>query len=269
MNGIHKLAAALAAVMWAGAAAAHTPYVKPDQFRVEDRGPVEANTAYSTSIFTPTVGMSAEGVALFDPDGQRIGYASVTVGESDTTLVANLPRDGTYRLSTGEHLGEISRMVLDQGRWRAVAPGERLRRGARTSTMQTVALAEAYVSRGAPSRGAVDMTIGQLAIRPVTHPNEITVSGGFDLDLLFHDAPFAFMPFVLYPPGQSEDDMSRVFVTDEHGRAHIRFDQPGVYLAVVRYRTPAPRQGRAQVLSFSTSITFEVKPDPAPEPEWE
>jgi hypothetical protein len=86
----------------------------------------------------------------------------------------------------------------------------------------------------------------------------VSVASGFDVDLLFDNVPFAFMPFVVYRPGESEDDMHRVFVTDEHGRAHLSFDSPGLYLAVVRYRAPAPRTARAAVRSYSTSIVFEV-----------
>ena len=246
-------------VLIAGPALAHTPYMRPATFYAAQE--VSAETAYSTSLFAPVVGVSADGVAIIGPDGERRSPARIEVTPSVTRFQAFLPAEGTYRLTTGEHYGDVTRMVLDNGRWRAVEAGERLPRRARTSTLQMVTLAEAYVTRGAPSRGAVDLVDGRLAIRPVTHSDAITVSDGFDVDLLFDDAPFAFMPFVLYRPGQSEDDMSAVFVTDEHGRAHISFSEPGLYLAVVRFRTPAPRGANAAVMSYSTSITFEVRRD--------
>lgn len=259
MRLLKTIALAASLALLASEAAAHTPYMKPSVFT--DGETISAEAAYSTEMFTPVVGIPAEGVSIIAPNGERLGLAQVDVTPAVTRIEAVLSQDGTYRLTTGEQYGAVSRMVLDNGRWRAVAPGERLARRARTSTLQMVTLAEAYVTKGAPSRGAVDMINGRLAIRPVTHPNQIYLSSGFDVDLLFDDAPFAYMPFVLYRPGDDENDMRRVFVTDEHGRAHLRFDQPGLYLAVVRFRTPAPRNAGAAVRSYSTSITFEVLPD--------
>jgi hypothetical protein len=155
-------------------------------------------------------------------------------------------------------------MVLDRGHWRAQRPGERVSPRAHTSTMQMVVLADAYVTRGEATRTVVDAPIGRLAIHPLTHPDAVTLDGGFDVELLFDGVAFANMPFVVYSPGQSEDDMGRVFVTNECGRAHLRFDRIGLYLAVVRYRPPTPPTAEAAVMSYSTSITFEVLPDSAP-----
>jgi hypothetical protein len=256
MRLLNSIALVAALAVLTSQASAHTPYMKPSAFSADRE--LSAETAYSTDIFTPVVGIPADGLAVISPSGERIGLARVEVEPGVTRIEAILAHEGTYRLTTGEQYGNVARMVLDHGRWRAVEPGERLARRARTSTLQMVTLAEAYVTRGAPTREAVDMINGRLAIRPVTHPNQITLASGFEVELLFDEAPFAFMPFVIYRPGEDENDMRRVFVTDEHGRAHLRFDAPGLYLAVVRFRCPAPAGTRAAVRSYSTSIAFEV-----------
>lgn len=262
---MRKLAAVLLAVgvTSMSAASAHTPFIKPTAF-LPAAGSVHAEAAYSTDIFTPVIGFPAPGLSIIAPDGRELGYSEVRAQPTSTELEANLPQAGTYRLTTGEQYGPVTPMVLDNGHWRALRAGEHAARRARTSTLRMVVLAETYVTRGAPTRTAVDMLRGRLAIHPITHPNAVTVQSGFDLDLLFDGAPFAYMPFVVYTPGQSEDDMSHVFVTNELGRAHLRFDRPGVYLAVVRYRAPAPTYAHAAVLSYSTSITFEVLPNSGP-----
>jgi hypothetical protein len=259
-DAMRKLAAPLLAISFSliGAAWAHTPYIKPSAFR--PTGAVEAEAAYSTDIFTPVAGFPAQGLSIIDPDGRELGFAQVNTLPSMTELQANLASDGTYRLTTGEQYGAVTQMIFDHGHWRALGAGEHAPRGARTSTLQMVVQADAYVTRGAPTRTAVDQARGRLAIHAITDPNSVTVTSGLDLDLLFNGEPFAYMPFVVYAPGQSEDDMSRVFVTNEHGRAHLRFDRPGVYLAVVRYRAPAPPRAGVRVYSYSTSITFEVLP---------
>jgi len=187
-----------------------------------------------------------------------LAFGQVDVGADVSRVVAELPEQGTYRLTTGEQLGAVTPMVFDRGHWRALAPGETAPRHARTSTLQMVVTADAYVTRGAPTAISLAPAANRLAILPLSNPDAVTLGTGLDLQLLFNGQPFAYMPFVVYRPGQSEDDMSRVFVTNEQGSAHLSFDQPGLYLAVVRYRAPAPANSDARVLSYSTSITFEV-----------
>jgi hypothetical protein len=256
---ITALFATLATIV-CGTAQAHTPFFKPLSFH-PDTNIVYAESAYSTRIFLPEVGISSADFQMLRPNGSKDYFREIDVEPYNTVLEASLSERGTYRFSTGEVYGDVSRMILDRHHWRAVRAGERVSRRARTSTMRIVALAETYVTRGAPTRAPLDVTIGRLAIHPISHPNRVSVASGFDVELLFDGAPFARMPFVLYDPVQSEDDVRRTFVTDEHGRAHIAFDHPGTYLTVVRFRTPAPANAGAAVLSYSTSLTFEVTTD--------
>ena len=252
-------ACALLAASICGAAAAHTPFIKPLDFH-PDTNTIYLEAAYSTDILLPVVGMPAASFQMLAPDGSSVPIQHTEAEAYLTTLEARLSAPGTYRFSTGELYGEPTRMVFDRRHWRAVHAGERLRRHARTSSMRIVALAETYVTRGMPTRAAVDAPVGRLAIHPLTHPTQITIGSGFDVELLFDGAPFANMPFVLYEPTQSEDDMRRTFVTDEHGHAHLSFDHPGIYLAIVRYRPAAPPSAGVAVLSYSTSLTFQVLP---------
>jgi len=252
------VAAALVAIsLVGGSASAHTPFVKPLDF-YPDTNTIYAEAAYSTNIFLPVVGVPAPTLQLIAPDGQARPIRQISVESYLTTVEGALPQPGTYRFSTGELYGEPTPMVFDHGDWRAVRPGEHVSRRARTSSMRIVALAESYVTRGTPTRAAVDLSIGRLAIHPISHPNQITVASGFDVELRFDGAVFGHMPFVIYEPTQSEDDMRRVFVTDDQGRAHLSFDHPGTYLAVVRYRPHAPMGEGVAVLSYSTSLTFAV-----------
>jgi hypothetical protein len=243
--------------LFAAPASAHTPFFRPLDF-YPDTNTIYAEAAYSTDIFLPVVGMPATTLQLIAPDGQARTIRQISVEPYLTTVEGALPEPGTYRFSTGELYGAPTPMVFDHGDWRAVRPGEHLGRRARTSSMRIVALAETYVTRGAPTRTAVDVSIGRLAIHPISHPNQVTVASGFDVELRLDGVPFAHMPFVIYEPTQSEDDMRRVFVTDDQGRAHLTFDHAGTYLAVVRYRPQASPSEGVAVLSYSTSLTFGV-----------
>jgi hypothetical protein len=267
MKVIRALAssAVLLAALYGQALAQHTPFMKPANFHpTSDMVSVQA--AYSRDIFCPALGVSSPDFQILGPGGTPRAFARISVETFETMLDAPLPSHGTYRFTTGEMYGDIANMIYSRGEWRPVRPGERVRTRARTQTMRTVTVADAYVTRGEPTRAPLDTAIGRLAIRPITHPNQITAGDGFDAELLFNGAPFPNMPFVLYEPGQSEDDMERSFVTDERGRAHITFERPGLYVAAARFRTQAPEGSGVDVYGYSTSLTLEVQAAPPASP---
>lgn len=251
----HILATVLFLAM-AGPAAAYTAYILPETFNPND-GEASVQAAYANTFFTPAVGLPAD-MKLFYPDGFEGGFGRVAVAGSATELDGNLPQWGTYRITTGELMGAVTTLVGENGAWRPLAQGETPAEGAETSTIQTVTLADAYMSRGAPSREVVDQTIGALALVPVTHPNEVLQSSGFQVELRFNGQPFPNMPIVLYEAGDADTDQSAYFVTDASGRATITFAQPGQYVIAVRHRANAPADAGVNVRSYVTTLTFNV-----------
>jgi len=264
-------ACALSAI--APAAHAYTAYIEPTAFIVTPESPdVTLEMAFGTSFFTPVVGMPAQGVIARRPDGSTLTFGTVSVLPQATTLVTDLRTNGTYRFSSGAQLGGVTRVILVDSDWRPVPADFVVPEGAQTRTLQTVTVAEAYVSVGYPSNEQVTASAGRLSIKPITHPNLVSVAGGLELELLFDAAPLAGMPFVLYAEGDPETKLDRTFVTDANGRAHIMVDQPGRYVALVRHRADAPAGAQAEVQSYTTSLTFEAvsvlptaPPPPPPE----
>lgn len=273
MNALRKFALTAAmALALAAPAAAHTTYLLPADFSPETEA-LDVQAGYAVTFFTPVVALSSPQFHVLNPDGRRGAYQSVAVGSPATTLSASLRADGTYRFSTGEVMGPITTMIGDgAGSWRALAAGEVVPEGEATTTLQTVTVAETYVTKTRPTREPVDVAGGRLAIHPITHPNQALVSTGLELELLLDGAPFAGMPFVLYAQGEPETDQDRAFVTNEQGRATITFDAPGTYIVAVRYRGPAPADSGVATRSYTTSLTFDVQtalpnypPPPPPE----
>jgi len=249
----------LAAILFlaaTGPAAAYTAYILPDTFNPDD-GEASVQAAYANTFFTPAVGLPAD-MKLIYPDGFEGAFTRVAVAGSATELSGALPQWGTYRITTGELLGAITTLVGADGAWRPLAQGEAPAEGAETSTIQTVTLANAYMSRGEPTRATVDQASGALALVPITHPNEVLQANGFQVELRFNGQAFPNMPIVLYDSGDADTDQSTYFVTDAAGRATITFAQPGQYVIAARHRADAPANAGVDVRSYVTTLTFNV-----------
>lgn len=248
--------AAVALLAISSSAYAYTAYLSPQTFTPEGRAHAEA--AYATTFFTPALPLSSPNLHVVTPEDTRYTFDTVRVAAPATALDVVTATSGTYLLTTGEMLGPVTSMVGVDGGWRPLTQGETPPEGAATTTLQTVALADAYVSRGRPSEDALDNEHGALVIQPVTHPNRIAQAEGFTVQLNFNGAAFPNMPIVLYAEGDPETKLDRAFVTGADGRATLTFDRPGKYVAVIRHRGSAPAGSEAQIRSYTSSLTFEV-----------
>lgn len=249
------LAAALFALA-ATPAAAYTSYLKPDAYWPEDSS-VSIEGSYASEFFTPQIALPASFTAL-NPDGAQVNLDRIAVAADATTVQTDLPRGGTYRISTGEQLGNVTTLVGVDGQWRALAAGETPAEGAPTTTLQTVTIADVYVTRGQATRDVVDRPIGRLAIRPVTHPNQVLTANGFEIELLFDGAPMANSAVVLYGEGDPDTNLSTYVVTDSNGRAVFQLPSTGEYVIAARHRANAAAGAAAAVQSYTTTLTFEA-----------
>lgn len=250
----------LAAVLFAAAvtpAAAYTSYVKPNEFWVVEPE-VQVEGSYATQFFTPSIALG-DTLTVLNPEGQRVAAERIAVTAAGTTeLHAELARGGTYRISTGEVTGQVANLVGENGSWRVLGAGETPPEGAQTTTLQTVTVADTYVTRGTANRTAVDQNIGRLALHPVTHPNQVLVSQGFQVQLLFDGQPMANSAVVIYAAGDAETKLDRYVVTDAAGNATFTFDAPGTYIIAARHRADMPAGSPAAVGSYTTTLTFEA-----------
>ncbi|MEZ5955983.1 MAG: DUF4198 domain-containing protein [Hyphomonadaceae bacterium] len=250
----------LAAVLFAATvspAAAYTSYLKPEQFWVTEAS-VDVEGSYATQFFTPSIALGAS-LTVLNPEGVRISADRIAVTAGGTTeLQAELARGGTYRVSTGEVAGQVANLIGENGQWRVLGANEAVPEGAQTTTLQTITVADTYVTRGTANRTSVDHTIGRLALRPVTHPNQVLASEGFQVQLLFDGQPMANSAVVIYAEGDAETNLDRYVVTDAAGNATFTFDAPGRYIIAARHRADMPAGSPAAVGSYTTTLTFEA-----------
>jgi len=238
-------------------AAAYTAYLLPDEFLPDDRT-VALQASFTTTFFTPTYAIGGN-FAVINPDGTDGFYTQVDPAGQATSLRSQLLDEGTYRFTSGEQVGPVTPMIEDgAGGWRQQQAGETPPEGAQTTTLQTVTVADTYVTLGAPTRQAVDRSIGRLALRAVTHPNQVVVAQGFQVNATFDGAAFANAALVVYKAGEPEQDLDRFVTTDANGNATITFDSPGQYIVVARHRAAPAAGAQAQMHSFTTSLTFEA-----------
>lgn len=252
----------------AGTAQAYTLYLKPEQFNLNsEQSSVRSELSFATTYFTPDIAVDAPNLHAITPLGDRLRPASLAVTNKASVVGFDTWDDGIYRLSTGERYGRVTDMIFDEViGWRPKRADEVAPPEARTSTLQTVAVAEAYVTRGTARAQTFEAGEGRLAIRPLQNPNAASTQYALELQLLFDDAPFAGVPFVLNKEGEAETAFERVFVTNEEGVASFGFYTPGVYIVSVRHRSEAPAGSDAAVHSYTTTLTFTVGGEPRPEP---
>lgn len=120
--------------------------------------------------------------------------------------------------------------------------------------------AATYATKGAPSP-IVGFTGKGFEVRPITHPSEVYVTDGFEIEARMDGQPISGLTFdVTRGASQYDKDTKRErpdVVTDAKGRAKVSFDQTGVYLLSTTF--PATNRDRsvqppAQVVSYGLTI---------------
>lgn len=253
----------LAAVVFfaAAPALAHTSYLQPNVFSAGPEAEhVTIEASFTEDFLHPEFPVESQDFHLYRPDGRRDTYDNVVVLSQMTVLENDLTEPGTYLFTTGERLGRTGLQGLINGQWRPLDPDEPPPAGTQTRQSQTATVANVYVTKGAPSNGALGVHVGQLEILPLTHPSAIFMEEGFRVRVLMGGRPLANQEINLDRDGGAYDapPFHQVLQTDAAGEALIRFDRPGIYLAMVRASGDAPAGAATPVRSYTTSLTFEV-----------
>lgn len=254
----------LGAGLWfAGVAQAHTPYLLPMSFDVAPDAIVSVDAGYAEKFFLSEVGFGDTRFVITTPDGSVLPFGEVHQFKSRTVAEQKLLGvKGTYRLSTGVRLGSIFRSWEQDGKVeiardgnKTPPPGVKL-----LSHYQSHSISEAYVTAGAPTRRALEPTRQGLEIVPTTHPNDLVTGEKFEFSVLFDGKPLAGQTVDIYrsPMDLGSEHTGTGVKTDAQGRVAYALTQPGVYLALVRYRGAAPQGAAAPMYGYNYTLTFRV-----------
>lgn len=255
-----KALVAAVALVSASAAQAHMPYVLPTQFDVGKGDHVTAQSSFTEDAFVPDIAMRDAPFHLVKPDGETGEVGPVTYLRDLSIFEADLKTDGTYRISTGQRAGRKATMYRDGDKWVMREEGGAAPANATPVAVQSMTLAEAYVTRGKPSGGALKPTGKALEIQAVTHPNEIASGADASFVVLFDGKPLANADITLFRSAGVYDGrkIAAQVKSDASGRFTLRPGDAGTYLILVRHRAAAPAGSETPWRSYTYTLAFDA-----------
>lgn len=140
--------AAVAALTAATAAHAHMPYVLPTLFDLGGGDHVTVQSSFAEDAFVPEVAMRDAPFHLVGPNGEALRIGTIAYLRDLTVFEADIPADGTYRVSTGQRAGRKGKMFRVGDKWEVRGEGAEAPPGAGLVDVQSMTLAEAFVTRG-------------------------------------------------------------------------------------------------------------------------
>ncbi len=258
---IVSIVAVMGAGLGAGIASAHMPYVLPIVFDVGKGDHVTVESSFAEDAFVPEVAMRDAPFHVLRPDGTRGDVGPVTYLRDLSIFEADLKGDGTYRITTGQRAGRKATMYREGEKW--VMRGENggpLPAGATPVEVQSMTLADAYVTRGDITQAALKPVGAALEIQAVTHPNSISAGSAANFVLLFDGKPLAGAEVTLFRSAGVHDGrkIAATAKSDAAGRFTLKPDDAGTYLILARHRAAAPAGAETPWRSYTYTLAFDA-----------
>lgn len=255
------LALALAAL--ALPATAHTPYLAPASFDVRPDSIVTLDASFAETFFVPDVVFDNSVFVVTLPDGSTRAPDTVQRLKTRAVVETALPsQTGTYRFSTGSRLGAVFRTWELNGKTGSSRdPTVPLPAGATlTSHYQSLSRSEVYLTAGGPTTTALKPYGSGLELVPVTHPNDLYRGEHFDFTVQYDGAPLPNQKVEIHRAtgDGTVQPAPETLTTDAAGKARFALAQAGTYLALIRYRGPAPAGAAAPQYGNNYTLAFRV-----------
>jgi len=265
MNPKHVLVLSLLAAPWL--AQAHTPYLLPNKFEVSARNAViSADASLTEDFFVPDVSYGPHPFTLTAPDGSVIAIPEADIHPlAVRTVVEHKLTDaatGTYRITAGPRVGTIMRSWEVDGEVKRIRdPDVPMPAGAvLQSHSQSISVAESYVSIGEINPEQTFGATGKgLEVVPLIHPGLLVTGSAFDVVISHNGQPLPNHKVDITYADSAGSNHKHTLETDNRGKAHYVLEQPGTYLASVRYSAGGPVSAEQPTLNYSYTLTFQVK----------
>lgn len=252
--------AATTAFFFAGQVQAHMPYLLPSVFDMGKRGHVLVQASFSDNLFIPDIAMRDAPFHLIGPDGKEGPVGTVSHLRDASMFEADMQAEGTYRLTSGQRFGRKGKMYRAGDAWKMAGHGQALPAGAELVEVQSATLAEAYVTRGAPSDAALAPRGVALEIQALTHPNGVGRDGEMAFRILFDGQPLAGADVTVLRGAGAYDGrkVAAQVRSGADGRFTFRPDDAGIFLVMVRHRAAAPAGAETPYRSYTYTLAFDV-----------
>jgi uncharacterized GH25 family protein len=249
-----------AVLLCAGQATAHMPYVLPTLFDVGKGDHVTVESAFAEDAFVPEVAMRDAPFHIIGPDGQKLATGPVTTLRDLSIFEADIKTDGTYRITTGQRAGRKGKMARVGDKWEVRAENAPTKPGEQIVDVQSMTLADAYVTRGATTTAALKPLGQALEIQAVTHPNDITAGSDAQFVLLFDGKPLGGEAITLFRAAGVHDGrkVAAELKSDAAGKFTLRPGDAGSYLILVRHRGAAPAGAETPWRSYTYTLAFDA-----------
>ncbi|MDO7837477.1 DUF4198 domain-containing protein [Sphingobium sp. HBC34] len=256
---IHSIALLLT-LAGASTAQAHMPYVLPTLFDVGKGDHITVQSAFAEDAFLPEVAMRDAPFHLIGPDGKDLPTGPVTHLRDLSIFEAAIPADGTYRVTSGQRAGRKGKMFKQGDTWAMRGEGAEPPANVEQVEVQSMTLADAYVTRGQPTETAFKPMGKALEIQPITHPNGIVAGSGAIFVLLFDGQPLANADITLFRSAGLYDGrkVAAQVKSGADGRFTLKPDDAGTYLILVRHRSAAPAGSETPYRSYTYTLTFDA-----------
>lgn len=242
-------------------ASAHTPYLVPSSFVPRAGQTIALDASFADVFFVPESAFDDSQFTVTSPDGSEAPLAS-QVMKTRTVAEYTLPAGaGTYRIGTGPRLGALFRTWEQNGKRESSRdPAVKIPAGARIiSDFQSLTQAVSYVTVGNPDRAALAPRNKGVELVPVTHPNDLYVGETFDFIVQYNGKPLPHQAVEITEAVWSSDRTPQVANLESDAAGHVRvpLSAAGTWIALTRYRTPAP--AGAPVAEYSNSVTLSFR----------
>lgn len=257
-----RLTAAFLALAMSGAPAAHAhmPYVLPIVFDVGKGDHITVESGFAEELFVPEVAMHGASFHLVGPDGSQHKIATVTHLRDLSIFEADIPIEGTWRVTTGQRAGRKGKMFRRDGEWVMRGEGGEPPAGTELVDVQSMTLAEAYVTRGQATETALRPGGHALEIRAVTHPNSIASGSDARFVLLFEGKALAGAEVTVFRSAGRYDGrkVAAQIRTGSDGSFSVKPEDAGTYLILARHRAAAPAGAETPYRSYTYTLVFDA-----------
>ncbi|NWK97731.1 DUF4198 domain-containing protein [Sphingobium lactosutens] len=255
-----RSAVLLLTLIGASAAQAHMPYVLPTLFDLGKGDHVTVEAAFAEDAFLPEVAMRDAPFHLVGPDGAQLPTGPVTHLRDLSVFEAAIPADGTYRVTSGQRAGRKGKMFRQDSEWKMRGEGGEPPADAEQVEVQSMTLADAYVTRGKPTDAALKPLGKALEIQAITHPNGIVAGSDASFALLFDGRPLPQADITLFRSAGVYDGRKVVAQvrSGADGRFNLKPEDAGTYLILVRHRGAAPAGSETPYRSYTYTLTFDA-----------